>query len=216
MKPASFHPLLILGTSLLATFASPLLAADNLLVNPGFEDGSEGFSFFIPENEEATKPSFEVSKEAARSGAGGQRLTAEGIGRYGFSMKRSGEFKPIPGDRYRVSAWVRPGPDFVQKANTPGFFIRVSMFKGTGGGEPKDFLYFGQQNLAARGTSTSLNANLEPGTWTQISGVFEFPEDANNMYVTFLLERGSGSLYVDDLSLTQVSETTPLTPLFSE
>jgi len=93
------------------------MAGENLLVNPGFEDGLEGWRPSLPPAAVSKNPTIAVSADAAHSGAGGLVMTCNESVRYACTPSfLAGWGSPQPGDRFNISVWVRAGGDFVQKS----------------------------------------------------------------------------------------------------
>ncbi len=202
---------------LLAATTLPLSAGENFFKNPGFENGDEGWRVAVPTNFSDKEVAITVCPEAAKSGGNGLAMSSAECIRYAAIGGVQKTLYPlIPGERFCVSAWVRAGNDFTQRPNTVGFCIRVTT--GTqrdGPGDPP--IYFGFENHAARGNSWQRDIEV-PKTWTKISSVFEIPQNQETKFVdiTFQVAEASGTIYLDDVSLERVPETTPLTPLFSK
>jgi len=188
------------------------IVGKNLLENPGLEDGPEGWGLGPPA---AAKQgaALSVSSDAAHSGTNGLVISCPETIRYAVTVRSNEEGgKPSPGERFRVSAWVCAGKDFVQDPKTPGFYIRVTLHGGPGGTVAGGNLHFGLENHAARGKLWKVFTEV-PTVWTQVSATFEVPEETTSMNLDFFSHSGSGSLFLDDVSLEKVPVTAPLTPL---
>jgi len=217
MKHPPVFRLLFLVPCLLAAPVATLLAGENLFKNPGFENGEEGWKLSIPTNVVDPEAKMTITPEAARSGEAGLAMSSSECIRYSVIGGRTKPLEPlVPGERFRISLWIRAGKDFVQRPNTVGFCVRVSM-GAQREDNPVEPMYFGLENHAVRGNAWQKDIEV-PQTWTKISFVFEILKEVEIRYVdiAFMVAEASGTLYLDDVSLERVPETTPLTPLFSK
>ncbi len=207
-KTVALIPLLTLGL-----LTSPFLhAEENLLVNPGLEDDIEGWGIFLPEGSEDKDATMSVSPKAAHSGSNGMVMSCSESIRYAVSTRRKEGSKGSPGERFRVSVWVRAGKDFVQNPKTPGFYIRVTLHSAPAVPVTSGHQHFGLGDFASRGRPP-LGTPEVPKTWTKIEATFEVPEETTSMSVDLMVHEGSGDFYIDDFSLKKVPDSTPLTPL---
>lgn len=187
-----------------ATEPPPL--SENLLANGDFENGSRGWSLYDPAKSASAACQFQVVADNAHGGGGAMELSSAGPSRYAvLQYLKSASF--TAGQKYRVSAWVRAGDDFVASSKTPGFLLRVSMF---GPGFSNSGMYFlGFNGLG--GDSPAVLAGQEvPRTWTKIEGVFEMAANVEKVNVCLLVDSGVGRVYVDDVSIERVSDSTPV------
>lgn len=209
-----FRPALSLLVAIagLSSFAS---AGENLVKNPGFESGPNDWKPYMSKDAEAKGAAISGDATVAHSGKASLRMFCPVDERYSAGPSLSlGNIKP--GERYKVSAWVRAGDDFVQKPGVPGFHIRATLFAEPGKDAPGGHYHFGPDGRALRNAGMHLLAGKTlPNVWTEIGGVFEIPEGATRLTLNLFVERGSGSVFIDDVSLVKVSETTPTTPLIN-
>ena len=207
-KSVALIPLLTLGL-----LTPPFLhAGENIVVNPGLEDDIEGWTLYVPDVAADKNATMSVSPEAAHSGSNGLVMSCPESIRYSVGPRSKGGNKASPGERFRVSAWVRAGKEFVQNPKTPGFYIRVTLHSAPGVPVTGGHLYFGLDNHASRG-EPRLGTTEVPKTWTRISAIFEVPEETTTMNLNLMVNDGAGDFYIDDLLLEKVPSTTPLTPL---
>ena len=148
----------------------------------------------------------QVVADKAHAGSGAMELSSAGPSRYAvLQYLKSASF--AAGQKYRVSAWVRAGDDFVASSKTPGFLLRISMF---GPGFSNSGMYFLGFN-GMGGDSPSVLAGQEvPRTWTRIEGVFEMAANVEKVNVCLLVDSGVGRVFVDDVSIERVSDSTPV------
>jgi hypothetical protein len=187
--------------------------AQNLLTNGDFENGAKGWNLFAPPAAEGSECKFEAVSDTPHDGGQCGRLSSVGEARYAITSSPRG-LAPTPGDRYRLTAWVRAGQDFTPRANTPGFVIRVTLFGDPGyqADVPGGHVYLGVDNRAFRGVDVSpLNNEPIPKEWTKLECVFAIPEGTASLNVAVFVWQGSGSVFVDDVSLENVDNSTPLT-----
>ncbi len=187
-----------------ATEPPPL--AENLLTNGDFESGTKGWSLYDPVKSSAADCQFQVVADSPHEGSGTMELSSASPSRYAVLQYLKGA-NFAPGQKYRVSAWVRAGEDFEAKAGTPGFVLRVSMFGPNFSNSGMYFLGFGGMG----GDSPAVLAGQEvPKTWTKIEGVFEMAANVEKVNVCLLVDSGTGHVYVDDVAIERVPDATPL------
>lgn len=188
------------------TAAEPPPLSENLLTNGDFENGSRGWSLYDPVKSSSAACEFQVVADGVHGGGGALELSSAGPSRYAvLQYLKSANF--AAGQKYRVSAWVRAGDDFAASSNTPGFLLRVSMF---GPGFSNSGMYFLGFN-GMGGESPSVLAGQEvPRTWTRIEGVCEMAENVEKVNVCLLVDSGVGHIFVDDVSVERVADSTPV------
>ncbi|PTX99960.1 hypothetical protein DB346_19320 [Verrucomicrobia bacterium LW23] len=198
----------------LAAAATPGMC-ENLLPNGDFEQGEFGWYIFAPQ-EVKDNCSYARSSDEPQEGSHCGKLNSTVDARYAITNgPRNHVCKP--GDRYRVSAWVRAGQDFATGAKTPGFCMRVSLYSQMEGYVDSKAGHFmlGLGNKAYFGKSINplVPADPVPPTWTKLEGIFELPEDVQKVGVAIFSWNGQGTLYVDDVQLEIVDKSSTLTPL---
>lgn len=186
--------------------------SQNLLLNPGLEEGLKGWSAAVP-GESRDDSLASISTENPHSGVNSVKLSIPQSIRYNITPSRLDDaYSQQPGDRFRIRAWVRAGSDFVQDPTTPGFYVRITMLNGLKADIPNGLLFFGLDGRASHKLS-ALDITTVPKTWTEITGVFEVPADAAAVYLNFFVNNGTGSIFIDDASIEKVPASTPLSPL---
>lgn len=205
---------LLLSLSVLAASLLPAAQAqeNNILKNGDFESPLGGnWSFrFPPGGAESSDCSFELCSEG-REGSQAGKLSGTTPVRFG-AVQSPRCFTPVPGQHYRISAWVRAGDDFQAQPGTPGFVMRVSIFADLGTIDAeRGLFYVGLDNKTARTSDTSVFSGQEiPKEWTKIEGVFDMSADAASINVCLFMWNATGSVYVDDVVLEEVDASTPL------
>jgi hypothetical protein len=199
-----------LAFSLLLTWASlQPCAGQELIANGGFENGSTGWGIYIPEESQDKTCRFDVASDSPHSGVNCARLQTDDFAR--FCIGSTTSFPVQPGERYRVSAWVRLDPAAHVRVKAPGFAIRLNLSLGnqdTAGGH----LLIEPGNLVARNIAAEAVTDL-PKKWTKVEAVVEVPAGVDTIRPTLFAWWIKGSLFVDDFSITKVDATTPVTPM---
>jgi hypothetical protein len=199
--------------ALLLAATAAALPAQSLIYNGGFERGDEGWFPFLPSDAKGTGATFEIVIDQANSGAASARLHSQMMARHGFAVRGSRSTIPVsPGERYRITAWVRIDADTLVRQDTPGPLIRLTPLDV----EKKDSMagafFLNADNKLTQGAPPSATKKL-PLTWTKLEAVIETPSDTAYLVPFFLGWYTEGSIYFDDISLDKVSADTPLTPL---
>lgn len=190
--------------------------AQNLLSNGDFESGRTSWAIFIPKESEGADCDFEVVKEGPRGGEQCVELRGTSPVRWAISSYVKKNLMPSPGERLRVSAWVKAGKDFQSVPGTPGFAIRVSMFSAEQGpdgqlrGAQNGLVYVGINKVVQNVNHAPLNDQTIPEEWTKVEGVFETSPDLDSMNVSLIIVKGTGTFYFDDVVLEHVDESVPL------
>ncbi len=188
----------------IATEPPPL--SENLLTNGDFENGARGWSLYDPVKSSAANCQFQVIADNPHEGGGSLELSSASSSRYAvLQYLKSANF--APGQKYRLSAWVRAGDDFEVKAGTPGFLLRVSMF---GPNFSNSGMYFLGFSGMGGDSPAALSGQEVPKAWTKIEGVFEMAANVEKVNVCLLVDSGVGHIYVDDVSIERVADTTPV------
>lgn len=180
--------------------ATPLRAgfpaeAANLAPNPGFEEPADGegavpdlWSFFASRFSSMT-----IEREAARTGAQGLRMTAQGHA--GASQALTFSRPVAPGERYAFSAFARNSAPEPMKGDVEGRL--VILWRAADGRE------------LSRETSASWGPALDRGSWRAFSiDEATAPGGAALALFGIQLVEGTnapgGSVLVDDVTLRQV------------
>lgn len=221
MNPTRFLPIVM--SVALAIFAGAGIqsaaAGENLIKNPSFESGNEAWSLFVPEAEKTKGCSFSVESTGAHSGMFCAVMNSDDFARY--SLTSNGAIKIVPGERYRITAWI--GADVAAKAadKTPGVVIRFILRKGNVDATDSPAVFVGLNSKVALAYLKkpydlgNLAAPL-PNQWTKVEAVFEIPTvegGLDTMGLGIFGQNTSGKIYVDDVVLEKVDASTPLAPV---
>lgn len=145
--------------------------ADDLVSNGGFENGTAGWSLFVPDESNDKNCRFDVVNDAPHSGASCLRLQSDDFARYSVGTS----LVPVtPGDHYKVSVWIKAGPDAHVRLKAPGFAVRLFLAQNNtdaAGGH----LFIAPGNRVTRNTPADPVADELPTAWTQIEAVIEIP-----------------------------------------
>lgn len=212
MKTRLSYSLALIGSFLLTSLT--LSAADNLLQNGDFEEGESQWSTFIPDDAQNAGCSWSVSTDAPHEGSQAGQISCMSDARFALvNFVKGYEF--VEGKKYKVTAWVKAGADFQPLADTPGYIMRVSMFGAEGAslGGDGGLFYLGSGNKAVRGPDTkAFNDQELPKEWTKLEGVFEASPGIARLNVCLFIWKGTGSFFIDDVTLEEVADSTELTP----
>ncbi|WP_269537335.1 carbohydrate binding domain-containing protein [Cerasicoccus fimbriatus] len=196
-----------------SAFAVMTCQAENLLYNGDFEESESNWSLFAPGDASVSGCGWSITLEDPHGGTSAAVLTSPEAVRYGIvNYVKDQVF--MPGQRYRVTAWVKAGEDFQPSVSSPGFLLRVTMFATEVGWDnaTDGILYLGANDKVMRGKDISVfDGQVMPTEWTKLEAVFEASPDTAKMNVSLFVWEASGSFYVDDVSLELVDDSTPLT-----
>ena len=183
--------------------------AQNLVTNGNFELGTKGWAPFIPDDAKPNECKVEVSTKNPHEGQS-LCLSCNAVSRFAATTVIK-DVETVPGDRYRISLWVRAGDDFQPAAGTPGFMARVTFFSDPKTWAPADGgnFHLAIGNRTAIGSPPSSVEEL-PKTWTKTEGVFEIPPNTAFMNIALYVLKGTGSVFIDDIVMEKVDSTTPL------
>jgi hypothetical protein len=104
-----------------------LTAGENFIRNAGFETGTDQWGLYFGKDAEGAGAALAVSNEVAHSGVNSLKLSCPIIARYSVGPMLGSAGVVKPGDRFRLSLWVRAGNDFVQKPGSHGFVVRATL-----------------------------------------------------------------------------------------
>lgn len=175
-------------------------AGSNLLANSGFEEGETAWSLWIPQDEDEKNPRWSVTTEGVHGGKAAAEMAADVQARYAL---QSEELKVVPGQKYKLSAWVRAEPRADGHRKTPGVMVRLLFLDVTGRGLDEESLYVTRDGTAIGQKELSEFANRDlPKDWVQIEEEFTVPGNASSLRVQLFSWVMGGKLYWDDLQLT--------------
>jgi hypothetical protein len=178
----------------LAVLLTVLVFADtqeaNLIVNPGFEDGLEGWSRGFG----AAGVVHDLDTAVHYSGSASLKLSSADSTYRGCMYQDISGFEP--GHKYKMR-WRRRTEE-VSVPGPWGAFVRISVFNEDG--------LIGSSHYVGR---------QEDGTrqWETVEYVFEVPIDAIRIRVELFLDRATGTVWWDDLALWQLPPDPALRPV---
>jgi len=189
------------------------LRAQNLALNPSFEEGLDGWTPFIPGESQDKNCNFSFSTDSSHSGVACAQMHSDGFARFGISPKVKYATPPQPGDHYRISVWIRADATAVVEPRNPGVLLRLGLglhkADSLGG-----HLYIGLNGEVTRRDAPPVLAQVTlPTAWTKIEAVVELPPDADSMGPILFVQGFKGNLFVDDFSVEKVDASTPTTPI---
>ena len=202
---------LFLPTALL--FSAAALFGDNLAANPGFEDKTAGWSMFAPLDTPTTaNPQFSVVNEKPHSASACAKLWSDDFARYALGTKL---IPCVPKEHFRISVWMRAGPDFVPMPGTPGIVVRLAY--QASGSNWNGFSTFIEPNGATAQFKSEKPGDLAavtslPIEWTKVEAVVEIPADPEGVKgftPAIFVWRGKGAIYFDDFSVEKVEAASP-------
>lgn len=130
-----------------------------------------------------------------------------------FAIRQAGTARLVqPGQRYRVSAWVRPHADWRAEPNTPGIVLRATLFAAPGVDAVDGHVFVGAGGASCGAPTTAI---LPPRReeWTHIASVIEIPPHTRFAQLFVFGWRSIGSFDVDHPEIELVDRSTSVTPL---
>jgi sialate O-acetylesterase len=208
------------GLAALAMMCSlPVLqAAQNIISNPGLEQGAGTWKVFVPDESKDKGCAFSISSVSPHSGDHCAELKSAEFARFSVGHMMYNGPSPRPGERYRLSFWVRADTDTVARGS-PAFVVRMLLFNETGGPLPDaPALFFGLNGRSAlqfqaKGVDLSSLGGDLPSVWTQVVCDFEVPANLSIGKVLspeFSAYYTRGSIYLDDVSLERIEQDVPV------
>jgi len=194
---------------LLTWLAIPVSRGQDLVPDGGFENGAAGWSLYVPPESQDKNCRFDVVSDSPHAGVNCARFQADDFARFGVSP--AGTFPVQSGEKYRVSAWVRLDPAGHVRAKAPGFAIRLNLLQG-GHDAAGGHLLIEPGNLVARNLAADAVIDL-PKKWTQVEAVVQIPPGVDTVGPSLFAWWIKGALFVDDLSIVKVDDSTPVTPM---
>ncbi|MCE0497171.1 MAG: hypothetical protein LV481_04405 [Methylacidiphilales bacterium] len=178
------------------------------LSNGSFEEGTTGWSLFVPPDSKDKNCHFTISHDSPHTGSSCALMQADTFARCGLAAPN---ISIQPGERYRITAWVRGGVDLRVQPNTAGILIRLTLLQNKQEAPGGDFYLALNGNMTRKDIPTNLAA--VPAQWTRMEAVVETPADADTMRPCLFFWRAMGSLYIDDFTVEKVDASVPLTSL---
>jgi hypothetical protein len=169
---------------------------------------TDNWQLFVPSENMGDDCHIDEAEIKTPSGEPAIRLWADYPMRFAITPRK----EPLvvrPGDRYRISAWVKGGEDFKVDGVSAGLVLRVTMTEDGGKGSQNRY-------VGLRGTSVganSLRLDSFPVEWTRLDGTIEIPNGINRMKFFVFSWWAKGSGFVDRPLVERVAPDSPLTPL---
>ncbi len=212
-------PLLICCATAAALLASgSVRAEDNLIPNPGFEEGSGGWVLYVSEQSQAVPCRIDQVNEGQKSGAAAGAMISENFASFSICPEvYAGGEKVLtvqPGSKWKLSFWIR-STEATDSTSQPAFFVRFPLLKDWK--KLGKLIFIGANGAAVvRDASGSLDigeiaCNL-PAEWTHVEAEFQIPNDvpANQLGRPEFYARGvKGPIFLDDISLSRVETEAP-------
>jgi len=179
--------------------------------NPGFEDGTAGWTLYPAGDSKDKNCRFSAVGDAPRSGAGAARLESDDFARYCIGTA------PVavrPGGRYRVSVWAKAGPKWATRSGAPGFIVRLTLRQG-GADAPGGHLYIGPGGRVFRDAPPGVDVPLT-AAWTKVEAVVDIPAGIDSVLPGIFAWYAKGALFVDDFAIEPVEESVPATPFWQK
>jgi hypothetical protein len=183
----------------------------SLVSNGSFEEGLANWSPFVPAESHDKNCRFTISQDSPHTGTSCGLMQADGFARFGLGAPA---FPIQPGERYRISVWVRGGTDLQFQPGTAGILIRLTLAQNNKESPGGNLFLALNGELTREGPSTD-PARI-PTPWTQMEAVVEAPADADSMGPVLFFWYAKGSLYIDDFTIEKVDASVPLTPLHAD
>ena len=205
------HYLRLTFLSLAFLWAAGLsLRAQNSVPNPSFEDGTQGWGLFIPDESKDKNCRFSVTNDSPHSGKACAQMQADGFARFAIGLSA---LAVKPGERYRIGVWVRADAQAQAKPGTPGLLIRLTMSQNKVD-SPSGHFYIGLNNQVTRQDPPvpAVGSTL-PTVWAKIEAVVEIPPDADEMSPGLFTWYAKGTIFADDFSVEKVDASTPVNPI---
>ncbi len=154
---------------------------ENLLVNPGFEEGELGWERRTPNSEDRT---LTITREAARTGEMGARIVNLNTTHSRWRQGHDREINIAPGSLIRLSGWIRTelGPEG---------YAALRIYAMTDDGD-----------ITAQPTSRPI---VEQSDWTRTSVSLKVPEGTDYVMAYLELPNAAGTADYDDIELVVLS-----------
>ena len=203
-------PCIFLVAATLASFvAIPGLGAAPV-AQTGFERGDQPWEFYVLAESESAGCALSIGKVDTHQGTSYAVLSAKTPAELGLHPKAN----PVlvaPGEKYRFTAWIKAGPGWLTAAQSPGVVLRCTLYDAYQKELTSGPLFVGLKGVSR--DPVKLSGPPISSIWTKIEGVIEIPSGASEMIPFVFVWRGSGQVFVDDISIDKVPAETPLSTL---
>ncbi len=201
---------LLAGLAVAGLAYCPSAKAENLIPNPSFESGAAGWVLFIPKDAEGKVQPLQIVQTDVHSGTAAAAITVADGARTGITSK------PVnvkPGEKYRISAWVKFTDNVQFKAGSVGAFLRATLMETPGKdiADPAGHMHIGLKGTVARNPDVGkLGVSELPKQWTKLEAVIEIPAGTGVLLPTVFVMGVTGTVLIDDVNLELVPAATPL------
>lgn len=161
------------------------------------------WNLFVPEESRSASCRFIFDKTETHSGNQSIQLTSLHLARFGIYADHLGPIEVKPGQRYRLTAWIKAGRNFAIEAGTPGLVLRATLFDRHLKDVPGGHVFVGLAGMR-RGDATLLSSEPVPSVWTKVEGVIEIPAGTVHMILFVFCWKASGTIWLDDVSVTEL------------
>jgi len=203
-----------------AGFGIAAPSAENLIQNPDFESGTDGWIMFVPQSARESGCKFEIGRTGAHSGESYAALSSEDFARFALGAKKT--ISVTPKERYRFTMWVRAESGAEVKIRTQGVIIRFVLRHGKTDipGVPAIFVGLNgnvaYQLMARGGSLAGVSTAALPSEWKKVEAVFDIPEingDVDTMDFGIFGQDTKGLFCLDSMTLEKVDPSVPLSPV---
>jgi hypothetical protein len=189
-------------------------AADNLIQNPGFEEGSSGWSLFVPKQYAADKVEFETGGGDAYAGSGSAVVNAERPIRYALTTET--KIPVSPGEKFRVRGRLKFGEGASFAGLVPGAYIRLTLLRTPRSDidDPRGHYHVGLDGRVCWSRALGdLSRTEAPSGWQAIDAVVEIPDGCNLVSLGLFSEGVSGPVQWDEIAFERVPDDTAAAPV---
>ena len=168
-----------------------------------------GWRMWVPPESQAAGCSFSPMPSERLPGKMQAALESRDPARFGILPDTRG-LRVVPGERYRLTAWVKADASFKAEPGTPGVVLRATLFEFPGKDFPGGHIFAGFKGVAI-GDPTPLAGAPPPREWAKIEATIEIPDGVTHLIYFVFVWRASGRLWVDDVSIVRVPRSSPVT-----
>lgn len=180
---------------------------EDLVTNGDFENGTGGWTLFVPDESKDKNCLFDIVSTSPHSGTSCAHFKSDDYARFGISPATG--IPVAAGEHYRVTAWVRADPAALVRAKSPGFVIRLNLREGGADATGGPF-YIEPGNVVSRDKPTDSFTAL-PKEWTKVEAVIEIPNGVDTVFPALFSWWVAGSIFVDDFSFEKVDTSSSST-----
>ncbi|MGH8021546.1 MAG: hypothetical protein ACREIA_25345 [Opitutaceae bacterium] len=182
-----------------------------------FEDAAmETWAAFVPPESADAGCSAVRDETAAHAGSASAKLYSSDFARFGVRFKGI-TISVKPGERYRLSAWVRLDPTFDAAEGTPGVLARLTLFDRSGSDFSGGHRYISLKGEVAdspdelrweRAAGDAQDIDNAPDAaddeWLSLEAEAAIPDGVSTVAPFVFVWKGRGTLWVDDIRFERV------------